>query len=275
MRNDLVLVRGGGRLGTAVAHRLRLCGFPVILTEAARPTLIHRSRSFGMAVYDSEIEVENVTARRAAGADGVRQILEAGAIPVLVDPAAAIREAVRPWVLVDAIGLDRNVGTRRTDAPIVIGEGPGFTAGEDVHAVVDPRPGADLGRFFPEGALATEPPPWLPFGTDGGLIVSPGVGRFDPAASIGAAVAPGDLIGRVGTREVRSPVAGILSGLLMEGLFTGTGMRLAEVDPASNAATLTRIDPVARAAAGGVLEAALYTAAVGSEPEQRLTSDSR
>lgn len=271
MRNDLVLIRGAGRVGTAVAHRLRLCGLPVVLTEAARPTLIHRRSCFGSVIYESEIEVEGVPARRSADADGLRQILERGFVPVLTDPPALVKEVVRPWVLVDATGLERNIGTRRTDAPIVVGVGRGFTAGGDVHAVVESRPGQRLGALHFEGALPAEPVPG-PFGAPLSVeIFSPGVGRFEPAVAFGAMVRVGDALGRVGARTITAPLDGLVSGLLAEGLFVAVGARLAEVDPRGDSATLLQIDPRARAVAGGVLEAILYTAAVGLEPGQSLT----
>lgn len=270
-RNDLVIVRGGGRLGTAVAHRLRLCGFPVIVTEAARPTMIHRRAAFGAAVYESGIVVEGVPARRASGPEGLREILESGMVPVLVDPAASIRESVRPWVLVDAIGLDRNVGTRRSDAPIVVALGRGFVAGPDAHAVVDPRPGQDLGRFTTEGPLRDDQPGAIWAADPGGLVHSPAVGRFQCHADIGQRVAAGVPLGQVGSRLVSAPRAGVVHGLLADGVFVGVGIRLADVDPRLDPELAAAIDPICRAAAGGVLEAILYTAAVGAEPGQSLS----
>lgn len=270
MRNDLVLVRGGGRIGTAVAHRLRLAGLPVVITEATRPTCVHRGVAFGMAIYESEITVDGVPARRAADAEGLRQLLERGFVPVLADAPALIRETVRPWALVDAIGLARNTGTRLTDAPIVIGVGAGFTPGVDVHVVVDSRPGHDLGRIVLDGPLTGGAPAGP---CDDGVLrplLSPGVGRFQPLVPFGEMVDVGTGVGRVGTRDVTAPVAGLVSGLLAEGHFVGAEMRVAEIDPRGARELLARIDPVARAVAGGVLEALLYTAAVGSAPGQAL-----
>lgn len=270
MRNDLVLIRGGGRNGTAVAHRLRLGGFPVVITEAARPTLIHRLAAFGSVIYESEIEVESVPARRAAGPDGLRHILESGAIPVLVDPAALVKETMKPWVVVDAVGLDRNVGTRLTDAPIVIGIGPGFEVGRDVHAIVDSRPRNQLGGIVVEGTLVDDVPEG-PFTTVPDRIVrSPAAGRFAPRVGFGALVAAGEVLAEIGGVPVPSPCAGLVTGLLAEGLFVGPGVRVAEVDGRNDPRLLAAIDPRARAVAGGVLEAILYTAAIGSAPGQAL-----
>lgn len=270
MRNDLVLVRGAGRLGSAIAHRLRLAGLPVVMTEAARPTLLHRATCFGTVIYESELTVDGVPGRRAADAEGLRQLLERGFVPVLSDPPALVREALNPWVLVDAIGLERNIGTRLTDAPIVIGVGAGFTPGVDVHLVVDPREGHDLGRLVFDGALGGTPPASPTGEPVTRLLRAPAVGRFEPRVRFGQAVAAGETIGQVGSRPVVTEVAGLVSGLLMEGHFVGAGMRVAEVDPRGDEALLGRIDPRARAVAGGVLEAILYTAAVGSAPGQAL-----
>jgi xanthine dehydrogenase accessory factor len=272
MRNDLVLIRGGGRTGTAVAHRLRLSGFPVVITEAARPTLIHRLAAFGSAIYESEIEVENVPARRAAGADGLRYILESGAIPVLVDPAALVKETMKPWVVVDAIGLDRNVGTRLTDAPIVIGIGPGFQVGRDVHAIVDSRSGNGLGRTVVEESLDDDVPegPWT--SRLQRIVFSPAAGRFAAQVGFGARVQEGEVLAEVGGVRVLSPCRGLVTGLLLEGLFVGPGVRVAEVDPRNDPRLTSAIDPLARAVAGGVLEAILYTAAVGAAPGQALAA---
>jgi xanthine dehydrogenase accessory factor len=262
MTDPLVLVRGAGRIGTAVAHRLRLAGFPIVMTEAARPTLLHRRAAFGAAIDDGEIAVEGVTARRVADGGGLRRVLEEGEIPVLVDPAAAIRESIHPRVLVDATGLDRNVGTRLTDAPIVIGLGVGFVAGGDVHAVVESRANADVGRFTTEGALRPEPPPARFATGDAGLVHAAILGRFEAAAQLDSLVRRGEALGSVGGRPVAAPIDGLLVGLLADGLFVGPGIRLADVDPRGEDAEPGAIDPLARAAAGGVLEALLYLAAL-------------
>jgi xanthine dehydrogenase accessory factor len=238
------------------------------VTEAARPTLIHRRACFGAAIGDFEIEVENVPARRAADLEGVRQILKRGAVPVLIDPPARIREVLKPWVLVDATGLGRNVGTSLTDAPIVVGIGMGFKAGLDVHVVVESRETQDLGRAVFAGEL--ESPREAPFTSDGtGIIKAARAGRFEARTEIGQMVSPGEVIGTVGDLAVQAPHAGLVAGILADGIFVGPGMRLADVDRRSDPALVSRIDPRARAVAGGVLEGILYTAAVGS-PGQSL-----
>ncbi|MBQ5566342.1 MAG: molybdenum hydroxylase, partial [Oscillospiraceae bacterium] len=133
----LVLIRGAGDLASGIALRLHRSGFDVVMTEIERPTAVRRTVAFCEAVVNGKQTVENVTAVRAESREEALLCLERGLIPVLVDPDCVCREHLRPDVLVDAILAKRNLGTRITDAPIVIGVGPGFTAGEDCHAVVE------------------------------------------------------------------------------------------------------------------------------------------
>lgn len=51
----------------------------------------------------------------------------------------------------DAILAKKNLGTKITDAPLVIGLGPGFYAGRDVHAVIETNRGHNLGRVLYKG----------------------------------------------------------------------------------------------------------------------------
>ena len=52
-------------------------------------------------------------------------------MPVLPDPALTCLTSLRPDALVDAILAKKNLGTHITDAPVVVGVGPGFTAGTE------------------------------------------------------------------------------------------------------------------------------------------------
>ena len=75
--------------------------------------------------------------RRVSGKEEVQRCWEKGEVPVVIDPECAIRKILSPDVLVDAILAKRNTGTALGDAPLVIGLGPGFRAGRDVHVVIE------------------------------------------------------------------------------------------------------------------------------------------
>ena len=117
-----------------------------MMTDLEKPTAIRRTVCFSQAILFGKAKVEDVTAVRAETMDDVRRILAAGNIPVLADPAADCRHGLRPDVLVDAILAKKNLGTKIDDAPLVSALGPGYSAGEDCPAVIEPMRGPRLGR---------------------------------------------------------------------------------------------------------------------------------
>ena len=142
----LVLVRGGGDLGSGAALRLARAGFRVAVLERETPTLIRHTVAFGTAVFVGRFTVEGIVARRVESAVAAQSAMAAGEIPVLVDPEARARRSLEPAALVDAILAKGAPATRISDAPVVVGLGPGFTAGVDAHAVVETLRGHRLGR---------------------------------------------------------------------------------------------------------------------------------
>ena len=62
------MVKGGGDLATGVAHRLHRVGMKVVVTELAQPTVIRRAVAFASAVFEGEVAVEGVVARRVEDA---------------------------------------------------------------------------------------------------------------------------------------------------------------------------------------------------------------
>ena len=96
------------------------------MTEIEEPLTVRRMVAFSRAVYEGEAVVEGITGVRVQTPEEIRKAQQAGKIPVLVDPHAAIRTAYQPDVLIDAILAKKNLGTEVTDAPFVIGVGPGL-----------------------------------------------------------------------------------------------------------------------------------------------------
>jgi xanthine dehydrogenase accessory factor len=235
------------------------------MTEIARPTVIRRPVAFASAVFDGCQEVEGVTARLAAGLHEARAILDGGEIPVLIDPRAETALQLGPAAVVDAIIAKRNTGTRITDALLVIGLGPGFTAGVDVHAVVETSRGHDLGRVILRGGA--EPDTGIPgliagYGRER-LIRAPADGVFEAAAVIGSLVEAGEILGTVGGCPVTAPIGGALRGLIRDGVTVKRGQKMGDVDPRRRVEYCYTISDKARAIAGGVLEAVLMLGRFG------------
>ena len=148
---DLIIVRGGGDLATGTIHKLYQCGFPVLILEVPQPSAIRRNVAFSEAVYQGTQTVEDVTCHRAQSLDQAEELLRAGKLVVLVDPKGESISRLKPLAVVDAILAKKNLGTHREMAPITVALGPGFTAGEDVDAVIETKRGHDLGRVLWQG----------------------------------------------------------------------------------------------------------------------------
>ena len=149
----LILMRSGGDIASGCVYRLRRAGFRVVINELPIPTMIRRKVCYGAAVHRGEVLLERYVARHVTLAEA-QGILERGEdiIPVVTEDYRTVLEAIKPDVVVDAILAKRNVGTRNDDAPLVIGCGPGFTAGDDVNVVVETMRGHTLGRCIYEGS---------------------------------------------------------------------------------------------------------------------------
>lgn len=258
----LVVMRGGGDLATGVALRLYRSGMQVVICEIAAPTSIRRTVCFSEAVRLGETSVEGVTARRAGPAE-VPALLEDGVIPVLVDPEARCIHAQKPDVVVDAILAKRNLGTHQGMAPIVVALGPGFTAGEDCHAVVETMRGHYLGRTLYAGsALPNTNVPGLIGGYAGERVLrAPADGVFQGAKQIGDQVQAGDVAGYVAGAPMICTIDGVLRGLLADGTTVAKGMKSGDVDPRCEPGHCLCASDKALSVGGGVLEAILHLTA--------------
>ena len=259
-RHSLILIRGAGDLASGIALRLWRAGMRVVMTEIPRPTCIRRSVAFSQAVVDGETTVEGLRAKLAADADEALALLEQGYLPVLVDPDCRCRALLSPDVLVDAILAKRNLGTSITDAPIVIGVGPGFTAGVDCHAAVETMRGHSLGRALYQGSpLPNTSVPGLIGGRAGERVLrAPADGIFREALRIGDRVKAGDVAGWVGGEPMRCTIDGVLRGLLASGVPVRKGMKAGDVDPRNDPSYCETVSDKALAIGGGVLEAILH-----------------
>jgi xanthine dehydrogenase accessory factor len=255
----LVVVRGGGDLGTGVAHRLVRAGFTVMVTELAQPLAVRRAVSFAEAVYSGHITVEGVTARLADDAMLGIAYTVIGEVPVIVDLADDVVSRLRPAVVVDARLAKRNLGTRLDDAPLVIGLGPGFAAGQDCHAVVETNRGQNLGRVYWEGSAEPDTGQPEPVRGQAGqrVLRAPAEGVFQGHKAIGDLAQPGEVLAGVEGQAIVAPFAGVVRGLLHDGVPVTPGMKVGDLDPRGVREYCFLISDKARAIGGGVLEAAL------------------
>ena len=256
----LILIRGAGDIATGIALRLHRAGMQVVMTDLPAPTAIRRPVCVSPAILHGETEVEGVRALRADSPEQALSLLAQGAVPVLPDPDCLCREQLHPDALVDAILAKKNLGTRITDAPVVVGIGPGFTAGEDCHAVVETMRGHTLGRVIYEGsALPNTNIPGLIGGYAGERVLrAPADGIFRQLLDIGAEVQPGDVAGEVDGTPMACTIGGVLRGILPDGTPVHKGMKSGDVDPRCRPEYCTTASDKALAVGGGALEAILH-----------------
>ncbi len=265
-----VLVRGAGDLATGVIVRLHRCGFHVVVTECENPSAIRRRAVLCEAVWQGQATVEGVTCRRIADIAEAACVAQAGEVPLIVDERADCVSTLRPAAVVDAILAKCNLGTHRGMAPITVGLGPGFTAGEDVDAAVETMRGHHLGRVILRGAAIpnTGVPGVIAGYAAERVIHAPAAGEMtfvqDAAGKtvdIGALVHKGQMIAQVGDVPVFATIDGVLRGLIREGYPVTEGLKIADIDPRTEqAAFCDTVSDKARAIGGGVVEALLYLA---------------
>lgn len=256
----LTLIRGAGDLASGIALRLHRSGLQVVMTELPGPLSIRRTVAFSEAVVNGEATVEGVRARRAETAAGAMEIVRSGEIAVLIDPALAESRKLHADVLVDAILAKRNIGTKADDAPVVIGVGPGFTAGEDCHAVVETMRGHTLGRaIYCGSALPNTNIPGLIGGYAGERVLrAPKDGAFRACRCIGDTVQEDEVVGYVDGAAVRSTLSGVLRGMIADDTRVSEGLKIGDVDPRGVREYCFTASDKALAIGGGVLEAILY-----------------
>jgi xanthine dehydrogenase accessory factor len=257
----VVLIRGAGEMASGVAHRLHQSHFKVCMLEIPHPIAVRREVSFCEAVYEGKKEVEGVLAKLISTPEEIQSVWKEDKIPLLIDPEGKEARSFLTFdVLIDAIMAKKNLGTEIKDASFVIGLGPGFTAGKDVHIVIEANRGHHLGKMILNGTA--EPDTGIP-GEIGGYTVERVLrtmkkGVFHPHKSIGDRVNKGSVVAVVDDFPVIAQVSGVVRGLLRDGVGVKKGMKVGDIDPRGKRELCFTISEKARAIGGGVLEAILY-----------------
>lgn len=258
--SPFILIRGAGEMASAIAWRLYMARMTrIVMLELPDPLCVRREVSFCTAFEREEMEVEGVRALVAADGREMEAAWREGAIAVMRVGDWEKVAAPRPDVVVDAILAKKNVASRLDDAPLVIGLGPGFSAGRDCHVVIETNRGHDLGRIILEGEAA--PNTGIP-GDIGGhtalrVLRAPVAGTFESRCNIGEHIRAGESIGTVAGQAVTAGLDGMLRGLIRPGTEVAEGLKLGDIDPRGKKEFCYTISDKARALAGSALEAVM------------------
>lgn len=258
----LIIVRGGGDLGTGVVYRLHKAGFPVLVLELPQPLVVRRRVALATAVAEGEIQIEDLSGRLVSDLPAAREVMEQGSVPILVaadlEPVVHNLESM-PLAIVDARLAKRNIDTRIDQAPLVIGLGPGFEAGQDCHAVVETMRGHRLGRVMWQGsALPNTGTPGIVAGKGAERVLrAPREDLINWQVEIGDKVEPDQELGDVNDAPVKAPFGGVVRGLIAQGTAVSAGLKIGDVDPRADRAACFTISDKALSIGGAVLEAVL------------------
>ena len=259
--NEIIIaVKGAGEMASAVAWRLYMSNIrKILMLETGYPLAVRREVSFCEAVHEGEKEVEKVRAVRVQKPDEIKPCWEKNEIAVMVDPQWQTLKAIQSEVIVDAVLAKKNLGTHKNEAPLVIGLGPGFYAGQDVHLVIETNRGHNLGILITSGEA--EPNTGTP-GAIGGfseerVLRAPGAGKFQSVRNIGDRVHKNEILGFVAGVEIRARIGGVLRGLIRPHSQVTQGLKIGDIDPRGEVSYCFTISDKARAISGSVLEAIL------------------
>lgn len=254
----VVLVRGIGDIGSAVAHLLFREGYRVAIHEEPKPTTTRRGMAFADAAFDGRAELEGVAAVHAHTVQAVLSALDCrDAVPVYVRPWGPLLAKLGHRALVDA--RMRKHGAPEVQigyADLTIALGPGLVAGRHAHVVVETS-WDGLGAVITEGSslpLAGEPRELGGHARDR-YVYAPADGVFRTRARIGDGVRKGQPIAEVGPVLLDAPLDGVLRGITHDGAPVTVGTKVIEVDPRGRVGEVRGIGERPRRIAEGVLSA--------------------
>ncbi|MEG0133599.1 MAG: selenium-dependent molybdenum cofactor biosynthesis protein YqeB [Clostridium sp.] len=261
MKDNRIVIRGGGDIASGTIQKLHRSGFKVLILEVESPSTIRRNVSFSEAVYDGETMVEGIIGILVKDIDEILEAWHKGNVPIVVDPKGKLIEAIKPMVVVDAILAKKNLGTNMDMAPLTIALGPGFEAGVDVNIVVETKRGHNLGRLILKGYA--EKNTGIPGIIEGfsreRVIYSPYEGEIRTIKKIGDIVEVNETIAVIEGREVRATMKGLLRGIIRDKTYITKGLKIADIDPrVEEFKNCNTISDKARAIGGAVLEGILY-----------------
>ena len=268
-----VLVLGAGDVGSAVAHALFQAGRTVALQDGpAPPAAPRRGMAFADAFFDGKAMLAGVTARRLGSppADLPAALGGAASLPFLAGTVAEALAAARWAAVVDARMRKRGAPEDlRAWAPLTVGLGPGFAAGggpdANCHVAVETS-WEGLGEVMRSGPtlpLRGEPRPIAGVGRQR-AVYAPIAGLFRTGLAIGGSIAATEPLGTLDGRPLLAPLAGVLRGLVRDGVPVKAGTKVAEVDPRGDPALCFGLGERPRRIAEAV--AVLLDSAVGGDP---------
>lgn len=252
------VILGTNEIASAIAVQLHRKRFRIVLSHDPLPPVIRRKMAFHDALFDDDVTVDGIGARRADSGLEIRTsltqasgvtITELGLLDLIVIQAIDI--------LVDA-RMQKYLATPdlRRLGRLAIGLGPGFAGGVNCDVAIETRPGK-AGRIISQGC--TDQPDgisrWLGSHAGERFVRAQSTGRWNTAIEIGTRVFKDFVVGHLGNEPVPAPFDGILRGIVRDGTEVPAGAKLLEIDSRGRRANWTGTDDRGRLIADAVAEA--------------------
>jgi xanthine dehydrogenase accessory factor len=223
---------------------------------------VRRSVSFAEAIYSGETSVEGVVGKKVSDPTDTLRVLglfSKGQVPVLIDPEGESLSGLHPSVVVDARMLKSRPSLPKAVVNLIIGLGPGFTAGENCHVVIETNRGPNMGRVIWKGGAETDTgvPEAVHDRRADRVLRAPANGVLQAKAEIGQILEEGQVIAEVDGKPVTAPFQGLLRGLIHPGISVGEGWKIGDLDPRMDPQVAQMVSDKSLAIGGGVLEAIL------------------
>lgn len=269
-----VLIRGAGELASGTAQHLFNQGFVnILMLERRYPKAVRRQVCFSEAILDGTQTIQGVRGRYVRN---VAETIQANTEGDIAVAALALEDVLHEWqpkIFIEAAMLRKNWGLKAGIAPVVIALGPGYVVRKDCDAVIDTVRGPQVGAVLEDTGerLRDEPPAQILGYANERSVKAVRDGIFFTHHNIGGEVGQGERIGTVvsvyGVEDFRQGVpvdasypvtariAGVLRGLLRDGVPVKKGDRIADIDPRGQTDDLDRISDKAHRVAEGVHEA--------------------
>jgi xanthine dehydrogenase accessory factor len=256
--SPFAIILGANEIASAIAVHLRRVGWSVVLSHDPLLPVIRRAMAFHDALFDDCAMVEDIHGERVETA---REIADAVDTPNRVAVTwlglADLIAFGSPLVLVDARMQKHHViPDLRNLAGITVGVGPHFAVGINCDIAVETQP-AQCGIVIKAGRTRAPDGRSRLLGGVGAerFVYSDQMGRWHTPVEIGTRVFKGVVLGYLDRLPVRSPIDGVVRGIVRDGLDVPAYVKLLEIDPRGRHASWTGIDERGRRIAEATIDA--------------------
>ena len=272
----LVIIRGGGELGSAIGHALQGAGFRILVVDRPLPTALRLGVAFAAVAVlpEGRTVVSGIEVVHARTLDEVRAAWGLGQVAVWT--AGDAWQALSPAVMVDArmrqLTEPMNLLPASNTGPIVLGIGPGFEVGRNAHYVLESNRGPNLGQVITRGGaeVHTGVPGEVQGLREERILRAPCAGQIERCCELGTFVEPGDQVASVNGAPVKAGLRGMVRGLKLGGVEVASGHKIGDVDPRRDRALLGTMTDKAQALGRGALRA---LALAGIPPQDHSKED--